>query len=392
MDGKTSKVVSKGGLWLAFEVAALWFTTHVGGGFALGTQEVQYFVRFGSSAFYFPLITMGILATVFYFSWEFQRLYHTPDYVSFIRTLFAPLSTLWMTFYDIAFSITVVLAAGATLAGFGNALAGALGGIKISLWVGYLIGAIVVYLLASFGLKLVLDSSAYMSFGIVGVIILLVLFRLPQIASRLSSIPSQNVFAPSFFKSAAWSMLAYAGFQVCTIGAYVNGGAVLKTHRDTVMAAVFGFLLNAVMLIAMILVIAGNYPAVLKDAAPSLTIVHGMSPIFSILYYLMLLFALITTAVSVIFSTAKRWSVATGKNAKGRWADDKFRLRIWTVIWIVLTWAVSNLGLVTIVKKGYGTLAYLGIAILIVPVLVVAPRKIARKNRENAKLAGARSQ
>ena len=214
------------------------------------------------------------------------------------------------------------------------------------MWVGYLIGAVVVYLL--------------------------VLFRLPQIAAHLSSVPSENVFAPSFFKSAIWSMLAYAGFQVCTVGSYVNGGAILKTHRDTV--------------------IAGNYPAVLKDAAPSLTIVDGMSPIFSILYYLMLLFALITTAVSVIYSTAKRWSVATGKNAKGKWADDKFRLRIWTVIWIVLTWAVSNLGLVAIVKKGYGTLAYLGIAILILPILIVAPRKIAQKNRENARLAGARSQ
>ena len=104
----------------------------MGGGFALGTQEVQYFVRFGSSAFYFPIITMGILATVFYFAWEFQRLYHVTDYVSFFRTLFAPAGSLFMTLYDIAFLITVVLAAGATLAGFGNALAGALGGINVS--------------------------------------------------------------------------------------------------------------------------------------------------------------------------------------------------------------------------------------------------------------------
>lgn len=94
----------------------------MGGGFALGTQEVQYFVRFGSSAFYFPIITMGILATVFYFAWEFQRLYHVTDYVSFFRTLFAPAGSLFMTLYDIAFSITVVLAAGATLAGFGEAV------------------------------------------------------------------------------------------------------------------------------------------------------------------------------------------------------------------------------------------------------------------------------
>jgi len=392
MNEKAQKT-GKAGLWLAFEVGALWFTTHVGGGFALGTQEVQYFVRFGSTCFYFPLITMAILATVFYFSWEFQRVFQTPDYVSFIRTLFAPLSTLWMVFYDIAFSITVVLAAGATLAGFANALSGILGGITVPLWVGYIIGAVVVFLLASYGLKVVLDSSAYMSFGIVGVIILLVLFRLPQISSHLAAIPAENAFSPSFFQSAAWSMLAYAGFQVCSIGSYINGGSVLKTHKQTAWAAIFGFLLNGGMLILMVLTLAGNYPAVIKDTAPTLTIVKSMSPIFSILYHLMVLFALITTAVSMIYATARRWaktSLTWGK-AGGRWADDKFRLKVWSIIWIVLTWAVSNLGLVTIVKKGYGTLAYLGIVILIVPVLVVAPRKIARKNRENAKLAGARS-
>jgi len=35
-----SEKVKGSGLLLAFEVGALCFTTHVGGGFALGTQEV----------------------------------------------------------------------------------------------------------------------------------------------------------------------------------------------------------------------------------------------------------------------------------------------------------------------------------------------------------------
>jgi len=83
MNKKTGKARNTG-LWLAFEVGALWFTTHVGGGFALGTQEVQFFLRFGSTAFYFPVISMAILAAVFYFSWEFQRvLFRFPTYASF---------------------------------------------------------------------------------------------------------------------------------------------------------------------------------------------------------------------------------------------------------------------------------------------------------------------
>jgi len=71
------------GILLAFEVAALFFTTNVGGGFALGTQEVQYFVRFGKLGFYLPLIAMALLSTVFYFAWEFQRVYGVSDYKEF---------------------------------------------------------------------------------------------------------------------------------------------------------------------------------------------------------------------------------------------------------------------------------------------------------------------
>ncbi|MFZ2413076.1 MAG: hypothetical protein WAW16_02485, partial [Candidatus Cryosericum sp.] len=125
---------------------------------------------------------------------------------------------------------------------------------------------------------------------------------------------------------------------------------------------------------------------VLKDAAPTLTIVKSMSPIFSILYHVMVLLALVTTAVSMLWATAKRWSATSAKWAKNgsRWANDKFRLRIWTIIWIAIIWAVSNIGIVNIVRKGYSSLAYLGMAILVLPILIVAPRKIARKNRELA--------
>ncbi len=376
--GKAGRV----GVWLAFEVAALWFTTHVGGGFALGTQETQYFVRFGNRAFYLPLFSMAILAVVFYFAWEFQRLCGIRDYKTFFETLFAPAGKLYMVFYDIAFTITVLLAAGATLAGFGNALGGLLGGLKIPLWLGYILGAVVVYLFASYGLKRVLDSSAWMSFGIIVVVILLVVFRLPTIAPNLKNVPATTpLFGPSFFQSPFWFMLMYGSFQVCSIGSYINGGAVLKTHKDSVMAAVLGFLINGLMLVGMCLVLAGNYPAVVKDAAPTLSIIKEMSPVFSILYNLMLLCALVTTAVSMIHANAQRWSTY-GKGAKGRWGDDKFRLRVWTVVWIVACWAVSNLGIVTIVKRGYGLLGYIGIIVIVLPVLIVAPRKIVQKRRE----------
>jgi uncharacterized membrane protein YkvI len=368
------------GILLAFEVAALFFTTHVGGGFALGTQEVQYFVRFGKLGFYLPLIAMALLSTVFYFAWEFQRVYGVSDYKEFFDKFYQPLGKVFSVLYDVIFSMVVVLATGATLAGLGNALGG-LFGVKVSLYLGYLIAAVAVYLIASYGLKTVLASSAWMSIGIIIVVVLLIIFRLPHIAGNLANVAYKPLFGPTFFASPIWFMLLYAGFQSCAMGSYINGGIILKTHKDTIGAGVISFLLNGLMLTAMVLVISGDYPAILKDPVPTITIVHQMAPIFTYLYSFMLLLALLTTAVSLTYASAKRWT-RYGAGAKGRWGDEKFRLRIWVIVWLVITYAISNVGIVTIVKKGYGFLGYVGIVVLILPILILAPAKIAQKNRQ----------
>ena len=286
-----------------------------------------------------------------------------------------------MPLYDVVFSSMVVLATGATLAGMSNALGGLLG-IKISLYLGYLIAAVIVYIIASFWLRVVLASSAWMSIGIIGVVVLLITFRLPTVVGNLANIPYKPLFGPAFFQSPFWFMLLYAGFQACVIGSYINGGTILKTHKDTIGAGIISFLLNGILLTAMVLTIFGNYPAILKDATPTITIVHQMAPIFTFGYSLMLLLALITTAVSLIFASAKRWT-RYGAGAKGRWGDEKFRLRIWTIIWLVITYVISNVGIVTIVKKGYGFFGYIALALLILPILILAPAKIAWKNRQS---------
>jgi uncharacterized membrane protein YkvI len=136
------------------------------------------------------------------------------------------------------------------------------------------------------------------------------------------------------------------------------------------------------MLTAMVLTIFGDYPAVLTETAPTIFVVKQMAPIFTFAYSLMLLLALITTAVSLVYASAKRWT-RYGASAKGRWGDEKFRLRIWTIFWLVMTYVISNVGIVTIVKKGYGFLGYVGIALLILPILVFGPAKIAQKNRQS---------
>ncbi|MGC9000765.1 YkvI family membrane protein [Caldisericum sp.] len=368
------------GFGVAFEVAALAFSTHVGGGFALGTQEMQYFVRFGKSTFYLPLFSMLLLSLTFYFAWEYQMIKGISSYKEFFEEFYGrSLGRGFMVLYDIVFSIMVILATGAALAGMANVLR--VFHINISLYWGYLFAAIVVYIIASFGLKGVLANASFMSLGIIIIIILLAIFSLPKALPSLSNLPSTPLFGPSFFQSPFWFALLYTGFQSSIIGSYINGAVVLKTDKQVKTAAILSFLMNGIMLTLMCLAIAGSYEKALKDPTPTLVVLSTMHPVFSYLYGIMLFFALITTAVSLVYASAKRW-MPYGANSKGRWGDENFRFKVWIVIWVILSYAISNSGIVAIVKKGYGFFGYIAIAIIVLPILILGPSKIAKARKE----------
>lgn len=49
-----------------FGVAAVWFGAHVGGGFATGNQTRAFFVRFGYSSIFLPMIIILLIGFVYY--------------------------------------------------------------------------------------------------------------------------------------------------------------------------------------------------------------------------------------------------------------------------------------------------------------------------------------
>ena len=71
----------------AIGVAAVWFGTDAGGGFATGRQEVEFFVRFGWHAVWIGLLSMFIMGLAVYFGLEFARIHQVYDYKSWIKKL-----------------------------------------------------------------------------------------------------------------------------------------------------------------------------------------------------------------------------------------------------------------------------------------------------------------
>jgi len=61
MSNNKATAITGASLSAAFGMAAVWFGTHCGGGFATGNQEVNFYVKYGWYAVFLPIIAMILL-------------------------------------------------------------------------------------------------------------------------------------------------------------------------------------------------------------------------------------------------------------------------------------------------------------------------------------------
>lgn len=95
-----------------FGVAAVWFGSHCGGGFATGTLAANYYVKFGAWAIFMPLLALAIMCVVGTIQWEICRSNKVYDYKSFGDVLYRPQEKLWCTVFEIMFVVDVIMALG----------------------------------------------------------------------------------------------------------------------------------------------------------------------------------------------------------------------------------------------------------------------------------------
>lgn len=355
----------------AFAVGAVWFSTHCGGGFASGRQEVQYFVQFGWNAIWIPVVSMALLGLAFYQAWEFARINKTYDYRSFVNKLFYPYDKIFANLFEIGYNLLMVMAVGAALAGAASLVQTTL---SVSYGVGVLISGFILAIFCIFGSKLVRDASTIMSVFLIGSLIIVTFLGIKMGAPNLSSIISAKTQTGSLGK-AIWQGIIYAGFQSWLISAVISISEPLQTRSDVFKAALNGVLINGGMLLLVCLMLLGFYPAVIKETLPVYYVVGklGVPRLYS-LYSLILFFAFISTGVTMLFASVRRFENIWTKGT-GIFASVHVRRTVIAVLFMAICLGISLFGLTAIVAKGYGTLGYFALVLVIIPCIFVAGYK-----------------
>jgi uncharacterized membrane protein YkvI len=367
-----------GSVGTSFAMAAVWFATHCGGGFATGNQEVNFFVKYGWYAVVLPIIAMILLGWAHRNALVLAKDYKTYDYKSYGDALFHPYEKYFSIVFEFGFIVLIACGVSTSIAGSGSLLKSSLG---IPYGIGIVIVGLILLLLTIFGSDLIIKVLNYKTYFLIITLFILCALGLQVGAFHFQQVMVTNETFGQSFWDAVWFMLIYVGFQSFTVLPIISVSHNIKTTKECNLFMLFGMLLNGIFLVVICIMLLGFTPEVLDQTLPVYFVCSQLSlPWLKILYTIILFVALLGTAVSLVFSTVARFEpVWVGKGI-----FENLRVRRLTISFITLLicTGISVFGLTNIVVKGYGSVGYIGLLFVLLPEIIVGTIKI----RKNAKL------
>ena len=372
----------KKGLPVFIGVASVWMGTHFGPGVASGTQLNQYYVGFGIPGIVMTLVAMALLGFALYCSMEFSRIYHAYDYESWVTKLFG--NKYVVILFDISFFVTIISAAGGSLNAIATLLQDFWG---INYWVGVGIVIVVSMLLCAFGAELVRKSSAYMMFVVVGVLLLIMALVIAAGDADLKGAVENQAanlgadMSASNWLKALWQAIIYGSFQATIVANIASVADTLPDRRESRRAAITGYIANTGLLLVLCMMLFSftNVYAVTNEALPFYSILARLNMGWLTTVYIVVVFiAVISTVVGFAFAGVARFGKYYRPQGKKQLAHP-VRDAAFVLVLLAACAAISQVGIMNLVKYGYSLLGYINLFVIILPALILGGRKISKK-------------
>lgn len=372
----------KKGLPVFIGVASVWMGTHFGPGVASGTQLNQYYVGFGIPGIVMTLVAMALLGFALYCSMEFSRIYHAYDYESWVTKLFG--NKYVVILFDISFFVTIISAAGGSLNAIATLLQDFWG---INYWVGVGIVIVVSMLLCAFGAELVRKSSAYMMFVVVGVLLLIMALVIAAGDADLKGAVENQAanlgadMSASNWLKALWQAIIYGSFQATIVANIASVADTLPDRRESRRAAITGYIANTGLLLVLCMMLFSftNVYAVTNEALPFYSILARLNMGWLTTVYIIVVFiAVISTVVGFAFAGVARFGKYYRPTGSKHLAHP-LRDALFVLVLLAACAAISQVGIMNLVKYGYSLLGYINLFVIILPALIIGGRKISKK-------------
>ena len=371
-------MVDKNKMPLAVGVAFVAFTTQFGGGFASGAQIYSYFINYGIWGLILPLLSQFLLAFFFWYGLRYAYSHKTYDYRAFGDSFYGKYKVLFSNLYEITYLILIATATSAAFATGGSTLNSLFG---IPYWLCTLVVGAFIFIIALYGTNIVRKCASTLSvLIIIGLVIVLVpniIVQFGTIADSVGRMAAGELPVSStesgLLGAAVKSAILYFAFQLPSIGLMYQHTEPLTDVKQVDRAALYMFLCNFIaMMLSIIGMLAIAFKPELEGASvPMLVFVSNgvgktvLTPIISILIIL----GAVSTGVNMIAGIVARTvnAVERRMDESKRASGHMVRAAIASLIFTVGVWAISQVGLMAIVKKGYAYLGYAGFISVLIP-------------------------
>ncbi len=341
----------------------------IGGGYATGRELAEYFVPSGPwGGLAAMLLATAIWSIVAALTFALARKLGAYDYRAFFEGLLGPA---WIVF-EVAYLIFVVL----ILAVFGAA-AGAIGAATFG-WpdlAGSALLALGILAFTAFGTAIVERLFQYASLLIYAVYGLFIIFALASFGDLIA-----DGFAKAPPPSGNWVAggVTYASYNI--VGAVIILPVLrhLTSQRDAVAAGLIAGPLTMLPAVLFFVAMTAFYPVIGGATLPSDFLLRQMAvPGFHLLFQLMIFAALLESGVGAVHAINERVSGVV--EARGRPPlATRARAAIGSLVLVGCMFVASRVGLVDLIASGYRFLAWLFLAVFVLPLLTVGSWRLLR--------------
>lgn len=405
---------NKGADWRTVLVfVSIAFSSQCGGGFASGSTPWTYF--FQNTGFYgmlpevtqpyfclfMPLAVAAINCFIIYFFMKFAMDFRTFDYGSFLekygsRFWGGILAKPMQVVYEFNFNWLLIVCMALAYSSSGSALHELTGIPYVATT--FIVG-IIMFLLCMKGTSLVRKNAVFMSavifIAMIAVHVPNLLFNLGT--GRLSgemAIMSEQMnggvssgagsFITYLLIAFIWAYI-FSGQNLGGFGAYVNHSQLFTNKKTLRWAVVLSVIVNWFFLEMNVINLASNYSQVLEGqtagkAVYSILVIQngvGGEAVKALMLALLttaIFFATISTAINYaqgFNDRALNWyQKKTNEDPAVSAAKRNKRGSILTLMYICITWGVSQAGLTTLVSKGLTLVSYITLFTLILPTII----------------------
>lgn len=341
----------------------------IGGGYATGREVAEFFLPSGpwgglaAIALATALFSVGCALTFL-----FARATRSLDYQSFFKALLGPGWIAWEITY-LLFVILILAVYGAAAGEIGTALFG------LPTVVGTLALMAGIIAAVMYGNKSVERLFEYVSYLLYGVYIVFFGLAFTSFGDEIGA----AFAAPS--PSDGWALSGATYFSYNIIGAIVVLPVVrhLTSRRDAVIAGVICGPLTMLPALLFFMAAVAFHPQIMDATLPSDYLLQRMGvPLFHFIFQLMVFSALLESGASAVHAFNERVDKAWQRH-RGAPLGPRQRSGLALVLLVLCMFLASAFGLVALIGSGYRALAYILLAIYVVPLATIGLARILKK-------------